>query len=61
MSILLSELEWREDDLGEYWAAKFYDTKTCRIGRTGSYDEFCLDGLRPSRARQETELESYGV
>ena len=59
--IILSELKWMEDALGEYWGAKFLDTRTCEIGRTGTYDIFCVDGLRPSRERQEAELSAYAV
>ena len=59
--IELTDIEWCEDDLGDYWRGRYTDKKTGNSGLTGSYYTICNDGLRPSKKRQQAELKALGV
>ena len=60
-NVVISNVQWREDDLGDYWSASFHDKATGVKGVTGTYYILCEDGHRPSKERQAEDLRSYNV
>ena len=58
--IVLGEVKWGHDEFGDYWSARFRDTKTGKGGLTGNYYDIEGDS-RPPREDQEAEIKLYGT